>query len=77
MLGVMVVEGTVSVVMVTERVVSGVIVADGTMSGVMVVEREVSKVMILKVVESDGVEMVIEEVPDIMSLVVDLLFLLT
>ena len=52
-------------------------VAERTVSGVMVVEREVSEVMISKVVESDGVEMVIEGVTDIMLLVVDSLFLLT
>ena len=54
-----------------------VMVAKGAVLGVMVVEREVSEVMVLKVVESDGVEMVIEGVTDIMSLVVDSLSLLT
>ena len=56
---------------------SDVMFTKRAMSGVMAIEREVSEVMILKVVESDGVEMVIEGVTDIMSLVVDSLFLLT
>ena len=76
-LEIMVTVGEVSGVMVTEGTVSEVMVTVGVMSGVMVIEREVSEVMILKVVESNGVEMVIEGVTDIMSLVVDSLFLLT